>query len=325
MQSQYVLGPHAVNMAASNRDLHVSASAYNHGGLADNMTINQQPQDSRRRTVTRSPRGGATAGGPNKLVMQVNKYIPHYQRIPPKLEKRDLKLFQEEYRYKDAALYREAHVELSDGDTPGEQVHDPQALLIMEDVKADRHKKIQNHIINFDRVLIKSFFSSREKKFNHVYRHKLDLAAKEEGADLNAVLDDNSALDHQQNAQQARSPRPGKRSRACRKDSTLSQSVTHEAGYDSDEERENAHRMFIDDLQALRKFFIATIEEQVRVQEDMVAKFNKERDFFLQSAQKSKEDLRSLQETIDGLYSEILEERDYSQKIWADEQVSLMC
>lgn len=75
----------------------------------------------------------------------------------------------------------------------------------------------------------------------------------------------------------------------------------------------------------MRKFFIATIEEQVRIQEDMVTKFNQERDFFLQSAQKSKEDLRSLQETIDGLYSEILEERDYSQKIWADEQVSLMC
>jgi hypothetical protein len=56
------------------------------------MTINQQPQESRRKTATRSPRGGAAAG-PNKLVMQVNKYIPHYQRIPPKLEKRDLKLF----------------------------------------------------------------------------------------------------------------------------------------------------------------------------------------------------------------------------------------
>lgn len=142
VQSQYVTVPHAANMAASNRDLHLSASAYHHGGLADNMTINQQPQDSRRRTATRSPRGAAAQAGPNKLVMQVNKYIPHYQRIPAKLEKRDLKLFQEEYRYKDAALYREAHVELSDGDTAGEQRHDPQALLIQEDVKADRHKKI---------------------------------------------------------------------------------------------------------------------------------------------------------------------------------------
>ena len=85
-----------------------------------------------------------------------------------------------------------------------------------------------------------------------------------------------------------------------------------EAGYDSDEERDNAHRMFIDDLQMLRKFFIASVEEHVRTQEEMIANFNKERDFFLQSAQKSKEDLRGLQETIDGLYSEILEERDYS-------------
>lgn len=130
----------------------------------------------------------------------MNKYIPHYQRIPPKLEKKDLKLFQEEYRYKDASLYREAHVELSDGDTPGEQRRDPQALLIQEDVKADRHKKIQSHIINFDRVLIKSFFSNREKKFNHVYRHKLDLVAKEEGGDLNSVLNENSMMEHQPSA-----------------------------------------------------------------------------------------------------------------------------
>jgi hypothetical protein len=29
--------------------------------------------------------------------MQVNKYIPHYQRIPSKVEKKDIKLFQEDY------------------------------------------------------------------------------------------------------------------------------------------------------------------------------------------------------------------------------------
>ena len=29
--------------------------------------------------------------------MQVNKYIPHFLRIPLKLDKRDLKLFQEDY------------------------------------------------------------------------------------------------------------------------------------------------------------------------------------------------------------------------------------
>jgi hypothetical protein len=33
----------------------------------------------------------------DKLVMQVNKYIPHYQRIPTKVEKKDLKMFQEDY------------------------------------------------------------------------------------------------------------------------------------------------------------------------------------------------------------------------------------
>ena len=86
----------------------------------------------------RSPKGNQGPGG-NKLVMQVNKYIPHYQRIPPKLEKRDLKLFQEEYRYKDAQLYKQAHAEVKEGAQDVAIGRDPQALLIMEDMKADRH------------------------------------------------------------------------------------------------------------------------------------------------------------------------------------------
>jgi hypothetical protein len=138
-------------------------------------------------------------------------------------------------------------------------------------------------VINFDRVLIKSFFSDREKKFDHIYRRRLDLVAKEEGGDLNSILNDNSMMDPQPVTQSSMSPRAAKRGRTGRKESALSQSV-QEAGYDSDEERENAHRMFIDDLQTMRKFFISTIAEQVRIQEDMVTKFNKERDFFLQSA-----------------------------------------
>lgn len=66
------------------------------------------------------------------------------------------------------------------------------------------------------------------------------------------------------------------------------------AGYDSDEERDNAHRMFIDDLQALRKLFIQTIDDQVRIQEDMQANFNHEREFFLQSAEQSQANARDL-------------------------------
>lgn len=31
----------------------------------------------------------------NKLVMQVNRYVPHYQRIPAKLTKNDFKMFME--------------------------------------------------------------------------------------------------------------------------------------------------------------------------------------------------------------------------------------
>lgn len=38
-----------------------------------------------------------TAKANSNLVMQVNQYVPHFMRIPPKLEKRDLRLFQEDY------------------------------------------------------------------------------------------------------------------------------------------------------------------------------------------------------------------------------------
>ena len=60
------------------------------------------------------------------MIMQVNKYIPHYQRIPTKLDKKDLKLFQEDYTKNESLI------------------------------------KIQEHIINFDHVLIESFMGDRE-------------------------------------------------------------------------------------------------------------------------------------------------------------------
>ena len=83
--------------------------------------------------------------------------------------------------------------------------------------------------------------------------------------------------------------------------------------------------MFIDDIQHLRSQFIKGMEEQVIIQEQMQAKFNKERQFFLESAQKGQNNTEELQNTIKQLQNEIQEERDYSTKIWANEQVSLMC
>lgn len=67
--------------------------------------------------------------------------------------------------------------------------------------------------------------------------------------------------------------------------------IQGDLGYDSDEEREGAHRMFIEDIQGLRKFFIESIEEQIKKQEEMILSFHTERDFFLQSAQKGKSNL----------------------------------
>ena len=45
--------------------------------LAENTTINEQNKAAKN----------------SKLVMQVNKYIPHFQRIPTKLGQKDLKMF----------------------------------------------------------------------------------------------------------------------------------------------------------------------------------------------------------------------------------------
>ena len=57
----------------------------------------------------------------------------------------------------------------------------------------------------------------------------------------------------------------------------------------------------------------------------MQTDFNHEREFFLQSAEQSQSNARDLQNVIDQLKQEIKEERDYSEKVWADEQVSLLC
>lgn len=97
------------------------------------------------------------------------------------------------------------------------------------------------------------------------------------------------------------------------------------SGYDSDMERQRAHMMFVDDVQEIRKYFIETMDEQIRIQEEMQTNFNREREFFLTSAKQSADNSNGLQDIIDQLKNELEEERNYSEKVWADEQVSLLC
>lgn len=118
------------------------------------------------------------------MVMQVNKYIPHYQRIPTKLGKNDLKMFQEDY-------------------TGSEQL-----------------QKIQDHLINFDHVLIESFMGDREKKYKKIFIGE-------------SVIEPDTAKNHGHG-------------HSHKKVNKTASEV--DPGYDSDEERENAHMMFIDDL-----------------------------------------------------------------------------
>ena len=133
------------------------------------------------------------AGRGEKMVMQVNKYIPHYQRIPTKLGKNDLKLFQEDYN------------------------------------GSEQLQKIQDHLVNFDHVLIESFMGDREKKYKRIFLGEKSVEEQE-------VTGHNH-----QHAKKNKTPE-----------------IT--PGYDSDDERENAHMMFIDDLQFLRKTFIQSME-----------------------------------------------------------------
>lgn len=48
-------------------------------------------------TMTQNNVGSSPKRTGKKMVMQVNKYIPHYMRIPAKLQKNDIKAFQNDY------------------------------------------------------------------------------------------------------------------------------------------------------------------------------------------------------------------------------------
>lgn len=71
--------------------------------------------------------------------MQVNKYIPHYQRIPQKFDKKDFKMFE----------------------------YGPD-----ESQSEDQYKKIKEFIEDFDKVLIDTLMVDRETKYNTLYRNE---------------------------------------------------------------------------------------------------------------------------------------------------------
>lgn len=156
--------------------------------LAGNMTIDEQSQRQ----------GSQTRAG---VVMQVNKYVPHYQRIPQKFDKRDFKMF--------------------DYGPEGEQTQ-------------DQYNKMKMFIEEFDKVIIDTLMIDRETKFNSMFRSNIMT-----NADLPSVAEFNNPLETEN---EVTSKKP-KASKAL-------------ADYDSDDERENANLMFINDLQCIRKYFI---------------------------------------------------------------------
>ena len=105
---------------------------------------------------------------------------------------------------------------------------------------------MQNHILNFDKVIMKSIFGNREKRFNEKYRNHT-LKHNQE----------NSTSSHKLKSRIGGASTVGM-------GTTLQSSVdfkNDKIGYDSDNERQNAHQMFIDDIQKLRQYFKNTLEE----------------------------------------------------------------
>ena len=69
--------------------------------------------------------------------MQVNQYVPHFQRIPAKLEKKDLRFFQED------------HANIQNDES---------------------YKKIADQIIDYDRILLETLIGNREKRYNLIFK-----------------------------------------------------------------------------------------------------------------------------------------------------------
>ena len=80
-----------------------------------------------------------------KLVMQVNKYIPHFQRIPVKLEKKDV-------------------IELQNDFIQAQEESGSQRAPQIAAIKS-RLNRVESYINNFDNVLLDSILVDREKKY----------------------------------------------------------------------------------------------------------------------------------------------------------------
>ena len=70
--------------------------------------------------------------------MLVNRYVPHYQRIPAKLTKNDFKMF----------------------------VQQP----LDTDEEKEKFDRMKDYTEEFDHVLVGSLMGDREKKFNSIYK-----------------------------------------------------------------------------------------------------------------------------------------------------------
>lgn len=149
--------------------------------LATNMTVDEP--------VIRNSPSKMKAG----YTIQVNKYVPHFQRIPTNFNKKDFKMFE----------------------------FGPEALN-----NETVYNKIRDYILKFDRVMIDTLMLDRENKYKKMFKN-FDINTQE-------VSD--------------QSPQNSERESTVKKIKHVKKPADEEE-FDSDEERENAGIMFINDLQ----------------------------------------------------------------------------
>ena len=105
-------------------------------------------------------------------------------------------------------------------------------------------EKIESYIVDFDKVLLDSIILNREKRYNDIFYHQQTL-----------VTDVNESTPERHPDASISFAQVSKITKSKKKENNknnLSQITAKAAGYDSDEERENAHSMFIEDIQTLR-------------------------------------------------------------------------
>ena len=100
---------------------------------------------------------------------------------------------------------------------------------VQDESEQEAYDKIRGQIEQFDRELINSLMVERDVKYNQLYRP--DLIEEDTSLERTTILKDSEHHDHRHGQYHVEKKKKPK-----------------QIDYDSDEERENSHQMFVNDL-----------------------------------------------------------------------------